>query len=134
MINIIIFSVITLLLWYICNVYIQQTSRRLFNLTYVLFVSSISSIIISILKYIHETNGNCFRVLTLEYINKGQLSLFLVANVATGLINLSIQTIYTSKEIAFFIVSMYTLSCIVFVWIFNMYVIVEKDGVKIYEN
>jgi len=72
--------------------------------------------------------------LTLEYINKGQLSLFLVANVATGLINLSIQTIYTSKEIAFFIVSMYILLCIVFVWIFNMYAIVEKDGVKIYDN
>lgn len=134
MINIIILSIITLLFWHISNVYIQQTSRRLFNLTYVLFVSSISSIIISILKYIHDNNGNTFRVLTLEYINKGQLPLFLVANIATGIINLSIQTIYTPKGIAFPIVVIYILLCIVFVFMFNIYFIGDKERVKIYEN
>ena len=131
MINVVIFSIITTLLWYISDVYVQQTSRRLFNLTYVLFVSSISSIIISILKYIYDKSGIGLRVLTLEYVNKGQLPLFLVANVATGIINLSIQTIYTSKEIAFLILGIYVLLCIVFVVIFNIYFIREREGVKL---
>jgi phosphatidylinositol glycan class W len=67
-----------------------------------------------------------YRIITLEYINKAQLPLFLVANVATGLLNLSIQTIYVSKEVAIFILSLYVSGCILFVWIFNSYVTREK--------
>jgi phosphatidylinositol glycan class W len=120
------FSLIILILWYVSDSYIQQTSRRLMNLTYVLFVSSISSCIISILIYVHQMIVEDYRIITLEYINKAQLPLFLVANVATGLINLSIQTIYVSKEVAIFILSLYVSGCILFVWIFNSYVTREK--------
>ena len=120
------FSLLILILWYISDSYIQKTSRRLMNLTYVLFVSSISSCIISILIYIHDMIVDDYRIITLEYINKAQLPLFLVANVATGLINLSIQTIYVSKEVAILILSLYVSVCVLFVWIFSLYVTRDK--------
>ena len=120
------FSLLILILWYLSNQYIQKTSRRLMNLTYVLFVSSMSSFIISILKYIHDNIVEDRRIMILEYINKLQLPLFLVANVATGIINLSIQTLYTSKEVSMLILFSYISGCIIFVYILNVYITKDK--------
>ena len=51
-------------------------------------------------------------VCTLENINKYQLQVFLIANVMTGIINMSIQTIYIPHVAAFAILSLYaTMVC-----------------------
>ena len=47
-------------------------------------------------------------VATLEYLNTYQLPVFLVANVFTGVVNMSIKTIYVSHLVAFFILCIYS--------------------------
>ncbi|KAF8637760.1 hypothetical protein AX16_010747 [Volvariella volvacea WC 439] len=53
----------------------------------------------------------------LEAINKNSLVLFLVANVATGLINLTIQTMYVADRPAMFILSAYAFGLSFFAWL-----------------
>ncbi|KAG6846087.1 hypothetical protein H0H87_006451 [Tephrocybe sp. NHM501043] len=55
----------------------------------------------------------------LEAINQNGLALFLVANVATGLVNLTVQTMYTSDNWAMAILSVYTFALCWFAWIFR---------------
>ena len=47
-------------------------------------------------------------VATLEYLNTYQLPVFLVANVFTGVVNMSMKTIYVSQLAAFFILCIYS--------------------------
>jgi GWT1 len=54
---------------------------------------------------------------TLECLNEFQLPVFLVANVMTGVINMTIKTIYSSHIFAFFILSTYAMTFIGFAWI-----------------
>ncbi|KAG6851347.1 hypothetical protein H0H93_005745 [Arthromyces matolae] len=55
----------------------------------------------------------------LEAINKNGLVLFLVANVATGVVNLMIPTMYTSDLWAMVILGVYTIVLSLFAWIFR---------------
>ncbi|KIK98871.1 hypothetical protein PAXRUDRAFT_133223 [Paxillus rubicundulus Ve08.2h10] len=55
----------------------------------------------------------------LEALNKNGLVIFLVANVATGLINLSFPTMYMSSEKAMLILTGYSFGVSVFAWIFR---------------
>ncbi|KAF8079042.1 GWT1-domain-containing protein [Lyophyllum atratum] len=55
----------------------------------------------------------------LEAINKNGLVLFLVANVATGLINITVPTMYTSDFWAMVILNAYTLGVCGVAWIFR---------------
>ncbi|KAG6842408.1 hypothetical protein C0991_007538 [Blastosporella zonata] len=55
----------------------------------------------------------------LEAINKNGLVLFLLANVATGLVNLTTQTMYMSDRWAMVILSGYTFALCWFAWIFR---------------
>ncbi|KAG8216125.1 GWT1-domain-containing protein [Butyriboletus roseoflavus] len=55
----------------------------------------------------------------LEAINKNGLVIFFVANVATGLINLSIQTMYTPNAEAMLILIVYSFGTCMFAWIFR---------------
>ncbi|KAG6901871.1 hypothetical protein C0995_007097 [Termitomyces sp. Mi166 len=57
--------------------------------------------------------------LLLEAINKNGLVLFLVANAATGLVNLTIPTMYTSDSWAMTILTVYTFALSWFAWIFR---------------
>ncbi|KAL7284819.1 hypothetical protein ACG7TL_002129 [Trametes sanguinea] len=52
----------------------------------------------------------------LEAINKNGLVLFLLANVMTGLINLSMQTMYMSDSSAMFVISLYALAISAVAW------------------
>jgi GWT1 len=54
---------------------------------------------------------------TLECLNEFQLPVFLVSNVMTGVINMTIKTIYSSHIVAFFILSIYAMTFIGFAWI-----------------
>jgi len=52
----------------------------------------------------------------LEAINRNSLAVFLLANVATGVINLSMQTMYASDERAMCVLGVYALSLCAFAW------------------
>ena len=56
---------------------------------------------------------------TLECLNEHQLPVFLVSNVITGIINMTIKTIYSSHVFAFFIISLYAMAFIGFAWIIS---------------
>ena len=56
---------------------------------------------------------------TLECLNEYQLPVFLVSNVITGIINMTIKTIYSSHMYAFFIISSYAMAFIGFAWIIS---------------
>ncbi|KAF8893060.1 GWT1-domain-containing protein [Infundibulicybe gibba] len=55
----------------------------------------------------------------LDALNKNGLAVFLMANVATGLINLSISTMYTSDTWAMLILAAYTFGISAVAWIFR---------------
>ena len=55
-------------------------------------------------------------ICTLENINKYQLQVFLIANVMTGIINMSIQTIYIPHVAAFAILSLYAIMVCTSAW------------------
>ncbi|KAF8843467.1 GWT1-domain-containing protein [Paxillus ammoniavirescens] len=55
----------------------------------------------------------------LEALNKNGLVIFLVANVATGLVNLSFPTMYTSSGKAMLILTGYSFGVSIFAWIFR---------------
>ncbi|KZS96987.1 hypothetical protein SISNIDRAFT_477615 [Sistotremastrum niveocremeum HHB9708] len=104
-------------------------SRRLANLQYGLWTASFNTtfllgyIVLDIQFYpiksfvagLRFSEANLAPVL-LEAINKNGLILFLLANVATGLINLSVQTMYTSNSKAFLILILYSFVIAIVAW------------------
>ena len=53
---------------------------------------------------------------TYEGINRNSLAIFLVANLLTGAINLSLRTMYASLTTALIILLLYTTSLVVLSW------------------
>lgn len=98
---------------------IQQTSRRLTNLTYVSLVLAISAslMLLVLLAEVAAPGGPHVRIATLEHMNESQLCVFLVANILTGLINMSMKTIYMSNISALFILSLYAFAVISSAWL-----------------
>jgi phosphatidylinositol glycan class W len=88
--------------------FVQPISRRLANASYVCMIVSLDALILSLLHYVHATPGSL-----LESVSKFQLAVFLVANVATGVINLSIHTISTGVQMSMVIILTYaTVLCL----------------------
>eukprot|EP01032_Pedospumella_encystans_P011385 gene11385-13237_t len=109
--------------WFASSRLVQDTSRRLANTPYVCLVIALALTTILML-YLADTlsgsgqaapsNGNT--VLTLHYMNKHSLMVFLVANVVTGGVNMSMQTIHVYPEIAFAIMCVYTTAITCVAW------------------
>ncbi len=101
---------VTWCIWYASDGYIQPTSRRLMNVPYVCLSLSIAFVVLTILFAVdsmvtlHEEQHHSI----LEYFNKYQLQIFLIANILTGLINLTIPTIHLSVWCGLSIVVAYT--------------------------
>lgn len=92
-------------LWYASDGYIQPTSRRLMNVPYVCLSLSIAFVVLAVLfgmeSFFDPRNS------ILEYLNKYQLQFFLVANLFTGLINLTIPTMHISLWCGLCIIILY---------------------------
>ncbi|TFK69849.1 GWT1-domain-containing protein [Pluteus cervinus] len=65
-----------------------------------------------------DVHPNCSPPL-LDAVNKNSLVLFLIANAATGLINLTVQTMYVSDRVAMGILSGYAFSICLVAWLFR---------------
>jgi phosphatidylinositol glycan class W len=103
-------------LWMALSAFVQPTSRRMTNMTYVIFVLAVSMTLI-LLTALADAIGGPSKILTLEYINDWQLPVFMVANVLTGVINLSMKTIYAPPVMAFALLSGYVTSVVGFAWL-----------------
>ncbi|KAF8558649.1 GWT1-domain-containing protein [Imleria badia] len=137
------------LVWWILLAFVRrglQVSRRMTNLPYILWIVAFNTSFIfafylldmiffptriSKLKDPSDPSGK--RILQedpttstpqsapalFEAINRNGLAIFLVANVATGLINLSVQTMYTPNVNAMLILIGYSFGTCLFAWIFR---------------
>ncbi|XP_012833307.1 PREDICTED: uncharacterized protein At4g17910-like [Erythranthe guttata] len=89
------FWLITLLLdWYV-----EAVSRRMCNLAYVTFTLAANLQVLAILMLSHYVSG-CKSSALEEAFNRNLLTSFLLANVLTGLVNLSIDTLSASSIFA----------------------------------
>ena len=121
--------------WYLSVIFFQSTSRRLTNMAFVfmiLFLASlmmISLIIVDILgRHLNsEANLNMnsdisllrLPLTTLSILSKHQLVVFMFANFVTGLINMSIRTLYISDILSFIIIYCYISVVVAFSWLFE---------------
>ncbi|KNE93004.1 hypothetical protein PSTG_13640 [Puccinia striiformis f. sp. tritici PST-78] len=112
-------------LFLFCKVFIEPTSRRLANPTYCFWIAGVNLTLItghSLISEVlipHTTSklSSNFpeeeRVpITFEIINQNSLAIFLFANLLTGIINLSVHSMYINPVPAFSILLLY-LACIV---------------------
>lgn len=110
----------SLVLWlaWLAATTVQPTSRRLVNVPYVTVILALTVTILLML-YVSDTlsGGPNVPVLTLQYMSKHSLLVFLAANVMTGMINMSMQTIYASPAAAFVVLLSYSVAVTCVAWI-----------------
>lgn len=132
------------LVWWVLLVFIKlklAVSRRMVNLPYILWISAVNTSCIlgyylldmfffprrvSRLKDTSDPTGKrlmgeegSHTPILLEAINANSLVIFLVANIATGLINFSLKTMYTADGKAILILSGYGFGICGFAWLFR---------------
>lgn len=87
-----------------------EVSRRLCNASYAMWVITISHMMITIglsTELLPTRLCSTSSSLILDAINMNQLPIFLLANVATGIVNLSMDTIHASNAKAFLVLNLY---------------------------
>jgi phosphatidylinositol glycan class W len=104
--------------WWSCTMFVQPTSRRLLNAAYVFLLLALCFTMLLVV-YVADTStqGATIPVLTLQYLSKHSLVVFLVANLLTGLVNLSMQTIYASDAVALCVLALYALAVVGVAWL-----------------
>lgn len=139
--------VVSLVLWlaWLASTSIQQTSRRLANIAFVSLILSLSFTLILLIAIVDSigdlvvVNRGKKRknasigatvplgstgvppvpvpVRTLEYLNSMQLPVFLIANVLTGIVNMSMKTIYVTHVHSLMVLFFYSLIVTGISWI-----------------
>lgn len=116
--NLSVVSILLWALWWGCSSFVQPTSRRLVNAAYIALVLALCCTMILAL-YIADTaaHGPTVPVLTLQYLSKHSLVVFLAANLLTGAVNLSMRTIYASDAAALGVLATYGLAVVAVAWL-----------------
>jgi phosphatidylinositol glycan class W len=114
---------VDILLWilfWISQNFVEEVSRRMVNLSYVLLILSINIMILAsclMVAMVTKPTENTILVA----LNQNGLAMFLLvrnvsfyiyflqANISTGLVNLSMKTIYASDALAMTVLSLYLL-------------------------
>ena len=133
--NLFLYCLVSWLAYYLCKLYVQDTSRRIANATYVLWIVSQCTFLMALfltvdilivylsqksklkvlniwcVSKINENKDNTKLFLTnfslKSAINRNQLFLFLLSNVLTGFVNFSVDTINTSDATSVLILITY---------------------------
>ncbi|KAI8576755.1 hypothetical protein K450DRAFT_255432 [Umbelopsis ramanniana AG] len=99
----------------------DQVSRRIANLPYVLWVVTFNFGFILIFTMVDIGFSQSSSIATVpklfESININGLVVFLVANLLTGLVNMSMRTLYASTAVSFIVCAMYMFIVTKFAWI-----------------
>jgi phosphatidylinositol glycan class W len=102
----------TLFLWglhFVFTIVLQvPTSRRTTNLPFVLWALAHNMTILLLLEYV-ATNDNKSPIIPciLNAVNRNGLAVFLISNILTGLVNLTVDTLHASNEKAMVILLLY---------------------------
>lgn len=118
LIHLAVVMVLTFALWIIAD-FVQPTSRRLFNCAFVCLCLFVSVFGIFLLLCVEAFCQSSAEIKVLELMNKHQLPVFLIANLLTGAINMSTQTIYHGRTAAIFILSVYICAVQGAAWTFD---------------
>ncbi|KAL5478411.1 GWT1_1 [Sanghuangporus weigelae] len=97
-------------------------SRRLANLPYVIWVAAYNTSLVLLYLLLDKLSVSRKTSSTpslLEAINLNGLALFLLANVATGLLNLSVSTMYASDGVAMVILFLHSFVLCTVAWTFR---------------
>lgn len=112
--------------WYCQNsFFVGSVSRRLANLSYIMWVVSYNSSMLLAYYWISRALPRAGMSTILQAINRNGLVIFLLANVATGLVNMSINTLKCDRLVAVAVLVGYGL-----VWV-GVAVVLDKRGVYI---
>jgi len=99
-------------LWVGLHTYIQSTSRRLCNVSYVTLVLALAWLMLTLFFWLETILlpwlGYNTKLLILSNMNTQSLYVFLVANVMTGMVNMLIPTLYASTLQTMTIMIVYT--------------------------
>ncbi|CAM9479714.1 unnamed protein product [Discosporangium mesarthrocarpum] len=87
--------------------YVQDTSRRLVNLTYVLWVCAYSATMLVQLLLVDMYSSAPPRSQLLAAVNRNMFTVFVASNLITGAVNLCMRTLYASDTTAMVILSTY---------------------------
>lgn len=107
------------------SMYLGNISRRLANFPYVLWVVSYNSVFLLGYNLIERYIGPLSSSI-LESINRNGLAIFLAANLLTGLINMTINTLEVSNAVAYAILIVYSFSWIMLAKVLDHYKIYIK--------
>ncbi|KAL6985762.1 hypothetical protein U1Q18_019135 [Sarracenia purpurea var. burkii] len=102
-----ILSILFWLLTLILDRNVQRVSRRMCNVAYVTFVLAQNLQVLAIIMLSDYMPGHRISVLE-EAFNRNLLASFLLANVLTGLVNLFVETLFTSSFSALTILVVYS--------------------------
>ncbi|ORX51191.1 hypothetical protein DM01DRAFT_1337251 [Hesseltinella vesiculosa] len=91
-------------------------SRRLANLPYVVWVVAFNVSLLSILVLLDTISSKRAAPALLHYINVNGLATFLFANILTGVVNLTLKTLYASTDTSMLILCLYMLVVTYFPW------------------
>ncbi|KAH9606104.1 hypothetical protein KSS87_017744 [Heliosperma pusillum] len=103
--------VVSLVFWLLTVVldqYVERVSRRMCNMAYVMLVMAVNFEVLAIFMLSEYSGGSNFTVLEAAF-DKNLLASFLLANVLTGLVNLSLDTLFVSSIQALVILMLYML-------------------------
>ncbi|XP_074270176.1 uncharacterized protein At4g17910 isoform X3 [Silene latifolia] len=101
-------SLVFWLLTVVLDQYVERVSRRMCNMAYVMLVMAVNFEVLAIFMLSEYSGGSNFTVLEAAF-DKNLLASFLLANVLTGLVNLSLDTLFVSSIQALVILTLYML-------------------------
>ena len=87
-----------------------EVSRRMANLPYVIWVFAYNLPLIAGFLYVDLAVGYTKPPLLYDAVNRNQLVIFLLANIMTGVINLSMRTLYASTLVSVIALTTYSLA------------------------
>jgi phosphatidylinositol glycan class W len=104
--------------WWTATTFVQPTSRRLVNAAYVLLTLAIATAMILALYLVDTATARlgASPMLTLQYMSTHSLAVFLAANVMTGVVNMSMDTIHAPDELALSVLCCYALAVTCAAW------------------
>ena len=94
-----------------CDRFVSSASRRMVNLTYAMWILAQNVFMLGLFASVQHllslTRSGVPKSPTIEGLSRNTLSVFLISNLATGLVNLSMNTIEASDHTGFLVVSTY---------------------------
>ncbi|WRT70318.1 uncharacterized protein IL334_007316 [Kwoniella shivajii] len=94
-----------------------QVSRRFANTPYVLFIASYNTLFLLGYLLLESAFPQIPTPLLLESINKNGLIVFLIANLGTGLVNVSMETMYVNTYLSMSVLILYSIGVCGIAWI-----------------